>query len=319
MRARLAAVLLAAAAPLAAQGAPAPAAKVVTGRVVTASESRVVPVKNVWVALHRIGSDSARPMDSVRTGADGAFRIPYRPYGAADAIYFVATKWAGIAYFSTPLRAPGAAQFAVITVFDTTSAGPPLTVKGRHFVLFAPKPNGMREVAEVYEIANDAARTRVPPGGGKPSWSVPIPTAATEFRAGESDVSAGTIVGSPGKAEVFAALAPGIKQVRFSYKLPRSAFPLTLTPNADATVLEVVLEEKGASVTGGGLRPADSITVDDRRFARWIAPSSPAGAGVTISVGASRGRRMPVAVMALVGALGLTMLIALIVGLRRRG
>ena len=320
MRAILvAAAVVAAALPLDAQQPPAAAPHTAAGRVVKATEKNVLPIKGVWVTLHRIGPDSARPMDSVRTGADGAFRISYRPYGPAQSIYFVATMWAGIAYFSTPLRDPGLEQHAVLTVFDTTSAGAPLPVQGRHTVVFAPKPDGTREVAEVYEIANNDAKTRVAPGAGKPSWSAPIPASATDFRAGESDVSAGMIIGSAGKVEVFAPFAPGLKQIRFSYRLPRSAFPLTLAPLRDPAVLEVVMEEKGASASGGGLKATDPVPVDDRTFARWLAPNAPVGAVVTIKTGGSKGQRMPAAVMALVAALGVTMIIALIYGLRRRG
>ena len=194
-------------------------------------------------------------MDSVRTGADGAFRIPYRPYGPADAIYFVATKWAGIAYFSTPLRDPGVEQHAVLTVFDTTSAGAPLPVQGRHVVVFAPKPDGSREVAEVYEIANNDAKTRVAPGAGKPSWSAPIPASATAFRAGESDVSAGMIVGSAGKAEVFAPFAPGIKQIRFIVPAADERLPAHAARRcAIRRCSRSWSEEQGASASGAGLQ-----------------------------------------------------------------
>lgn len=319
MSARILAALVLAAAPAAAQNAPASPAKIVTGRVVMPTEKSVVPIPNVWVTLHRIGPDSMRPMDSVRTRADGSYRIPYRPYGPAEAIYFVASKYGGIAYFSTPLRAPGVDQNAVITVFDTSSVGGPLVVQGRHVVVFAPKPDGTREVAEVYEIGNNYAKTRVSPGEGKPTWSAPIPAAATNFKAGQSDVSAQMIVGSAGKVEVFAPLAPGVKQVRFSYRLPPTAFPLTLPPDRDPAVFEVVIEEKGASASGGGLKPVEGVTVDDRKFARWLAPNSPAGAAVKVSVPGSGLRRMPKAVLALMALLIVTMLVAVIVAVRRRG
>ena len=318
MRAIALAALAFVAAPAIAQNPPA-TAKIATGRVVMATDKNVVAIPNVWVTLHRIGPDSMRPMDSVRTRADGSYRIPYRPYGPADAIYFVASKYAGIAYFSTPLREPGVEQHAVITVFDTTSVGPPMVVQGRHVVVFAPKEDGTREVAEVYEIGNNYSKTRVAPGEGKPSWSAVLPSAATGFEAGQSDVSAQLIVGSAGKVEVFAPLAPGVKQVRFSYRLPPSAFPLTLPPDRDPAVFEVVIEEKGASVSGGGLKSVEGVSVDDRKFARWLASNSPAGASVKIAVGGSGLRRMPTAVIALVVALIITMIVAVIAGVRRRG
>jgi hypothetical protein len=292
----------------------------VAGRVVRPSDRGDLPVAGQWVVLHRVGSDTARPLDSVRTTADGGFSLSYKKSGAEDAIYFVAVRWAGIAYFSTPLHdARVTGDAAKITVYDTTSVGAPLRDRGRHVIIFAPKPDGSREIVEVYEIDNGTARTRVAAGDGRPSWSAPLPSGATDVRGGESDVSSAAIVGSAGNVQVFAPFAPGIKQLSFTYRLPRGAFPLALPPARDSAVLEVLLEEPGAAASGAGLKAVESVTVDNHHLSRWLSPNAPANAVVRITTANDTGSPMRYAVIALVVLMGGAMAAAGVIALRRTG
>jgi hypothetical protein len=297
------------------------AARSVAGRVVrpAASGKGVVAVPAVWVVLHRVGSDTARPLDSVRSGPDGRYAMRYETSGVEDALYFVAVRYSGIAYFSPPLRdARVSGGDAEITVYDTISAGAPLRDRGRHVILFAPRADGSREVVEVYEIENEGSRTRVAAGDGRPAWSAPLPAAATDVRAGQSDVSAAAIVASAGTVQVFAPFAPGIKQVSFTYRLPKSAFPLALPPSRDSAVLELLIEEHGASPKGAGLRAVDSVTVDNHHFSRWLSPSAPAGAAVHVTTAEPAGGNVSHAVIVLAVLMGGAMLTTAFIALRKR-
>ena len=109
------------AAPLAAQQTE---QRIVEGRVMRASESALAPAPGAWVVLHRVGRDRQGPVDSARTDARGAFRIRYRADGDESAVYFLATMHDGIAYLSSPLRAPRVSGAdAEIDVYDTASTG----------------------------------------------------------------------------------------------------------------------------------------------------------------------------------------------------
>ena len=304
----------------AAPGAAPGAERVVEGRVVRPMPvgAALAPVGGAWVVLHRVGSDTARPLDSVRTRADGGYRIAYRAFGVADAIYFVAVRHDGVAYFSAPLRsARVTGADAELTVFDTASDGEPLRERGRHVIVFAPAA-GARKVVEVYELENTGRTTRVSAGDGQPVWRAAIPDAASAFHAGEGDISAAAISGGAGKAEVFAPFAPGIKQVSFTYSLPSEAFPLALPPSSDSLVLEVLLEEAGAVAAGAGLHRADSVTVDGHHLSRWLAPNAPKNAVVTIT-GGRHASPMVYAVAGLVIVIAGAMLVALIAALKRNG
>src|SRR5581483_4857559 len=97
-------------------------ARRVDGTVMRGTRKGTVPVANQWVVLHRVGPDRAGPLDSVRTSAAGAYTLRYHTSGDTTALYFVSTSYGGVAYFTSPLRAPRVSgDNAQIIVFDTTS------------------------------------------------------------------------------------------------------------------------------------------------------------------------------------------------------
>src|SRR5687768_6034196 len=72
----------------------------VEGQVVRPGARDMLPVPNVWVTLHRVGSDRAAPLDSVRADAAGKYTFEYRRTGDESAIYFASASYGGIAYFT---------------------------------------------------------------------------------------------------------------------------------------------------------------------------------------------------------------------------
>jgi len=263
----------------------------VTGRVQrpvpVADSARMVPAAGAWITLHRVGKDAAGPVDSVRTDAAGAYRLQYRLTGAADAVYFASTTWGGIAYFTAPFKAPVVSgEDAAITVFDTTSRAFPLAIKGRHLIISALDSTEQRTVVEVYEVANDSVRTLVSPDGNPPgpTWTARIPEAARDVRVNEGEISPEAFVASAGRVAVFAPMAPGLKQVAFSYKLPSSSFPLALTSETTAVVFEVLLEDPRGTVAAKGMTAVQPVTLERRSFRRFLAQDVPAGTSLIIEM-----------------------------------
>ena len=262
-----------------------PVAAVVAGRVVTLGAEREIGVAGVTVTVHRVGPDSAGALDSTRSDATGSYTIRYRRFGSDEAVYFATALHHGIAYFSSPLRgARVEAHDAEIIVFDTTATPVPLTVQGHHVVVGAPKPNGGRDIVEVYELSNDTTVTVVGRDSLAAIWSAPIPREATDFVAGQGDVSPGTLERRGDRVTLAAAFAPGVKQLSYSYTLPPRAFPLELVLERPTNVLEVLLEEPGAQVRAATLRSMPDATTEGRTFKRFLAQSAPAGERVRIDV-----------------------------------
>lgn len=262
-----------------------PTPSIVDGRVMRPKATALAPVRGVWVTIHRVASDTAGPLDSMRTGADGRFHFRYSRGGKADAVYFASAMYDGIAYFSRPLTSSRVAgDDATIVVFDTTSIHFPLAVKGRHMIVSSPGIDGSREVVEAYEIANESDRTLISPDDAHPSWSAPLPPGASNLQVGESDVSPAAIVAVNGRVLVSAPFAPGLKQLSYSYSVPQTSFPLHVPLEQGATVLELLLEEPKAQARGATLKPVAPATVERRVFQRYLGADAPAGASVEIDV-----------------------------------
>jgi hypothetical protein len=316
--AHLALVTAFGATPLIAQ--PAPGLRSVEGRVVVQRDTAAVPVAGTWVTVHRVARDSAGPLDSTRTDARGAYVLRYRPFGADDAIYFVSTRYGGVAYFTSPLREPVVkGESAEISVFDTTTAPVPMTVRGRHLIVSAPDTRGAREVIEVYEISNDSSVTRLDrEGASGGTWSAPLPAAARDFRVREGEVPVDALVLAGSRAVLHMPFAPGLKQIAFSYSLAPERFPLAIAPERNTSVFEVLVEDPHATVQGPRMAAVDPVLVEGRSFRRFLGQDVPAGARIVVDAPAPQPEWTRWIVPALLALLGLAMVSALALPRRRR-
>jgi len=285
---------------------------------VTRSGTR--PLAGAWVTLHRVGTDRAGPVDSVRARGDGGYAFHFRATGDTGALYFVSTRFAGIAYFTPPLRqAVITGADADLAVYDTTSAPVPIHVRGRHIVLMAPDSARSRRVVEVFELSNDSTVTRVSGARERPTWEAALPEGAREARAGEGEITGGALVFTAGRARVLAPIAPGVKQLSFSYRLTAGGAPIAFPSFAEASVLEVLLEDEQGTVSGASLREAAPATLERRRFRRFLAQDAPAAAVITVTAPTSgpSGTIDP-RILLVVTAVGATLLLGLAAGTLRR-
>lgn len=250
----------------------------------------MVPVPGIWVTLHRVGPDKAAPLDSMRSGRNGSYTFHYRATGSSEAVYFVSASYEGIAYFSLPLRdARVTGDDAEIAVYDTTSGPVPLHVRGRHLVISSPRLDGTREVVEVYELANDSSVTLVSPDDSRPTWTAILPAGAEEFEVGQGDISPRSVHAEGGRVSTVAPFAPGLKQLSFAYRLPAKAFPLSIPLEHDVDVLEVLVEEPSARVSGAGLAEVQPVSIEGRSFHRFLGHDEKRNAVIAITMPAVGG------------------------------
>jgi hypothetical protein len=296
----------------------------VSGRIVRPGVRRMDPVKGVWVVLHRVGPDHAGPLDSLQSDARGSYKFNYTRTGSDDAVYFVSASYDGIAYFTPPL-AEGKVNGddAEITVFDTTSRHVPLSLRGHHVVVSSADANAQRSIVEVYDLSNDTSVTRVAAGDAPElaTWQTHIAPGATDFKVGQGDISGRAVSFANGLVSVYAPLAPGVKQLSFSYSLPAKAFPLKLPLERDTQVYEIMIEEKSGTVSGPHIKEVDPVTVDDRNFRRFLATDMPENSVAMIDLppppptSRSIDPRYLVAITLVIGG---SMVLALAQALRRR-
>jgi hypothetical protein len=292
----------------------------VRGRVETPGADKEIPIPGIYVTLHRVGTDTSGPVDSVRTDAGGNYVIRYRRPPDDAGVYFAAAVYRGIAYFSMPIQSARASgEEGEITVFDTTSKPVDFHVRGHHIVVSAPRPDGSRDIVEVWELSNDTTATAVGKDTLSPVWSTALPSGATNFGAGQGDVGASSIVARGDRVVLLAPFGPGVKQISYSYSVKPSLFPLTLKLDKPTSVLEVLLEEPLAQVTGGSLRATDAATTAGRTFKRFLGQDAPAGAAVRISVPTTTATTRTRVLAVLAGVIVLVMIGALARALMGRG
>ena len=123
-----------------------------------------------------------------------------------------------------------------------------------------------------------------------------------------------------GVVSVYAAIAPGIKQLSFSYSLPAKAFPLRLPLETDTQIYEVMVEEKTGTVRAPNLREVDPVTVDNRNFRRFLASDVPHNSVAVIDLPPPASTRSidPRYLVAITLVIGGTMVVALARALGRR-
>jgi len=301
-------------------------ARSVDGRVrrpvsVDADSTGMGPAVGTWVTLHRVGKDTAGPIDSIRTDAKGKYGFRYTPFGASDGVYFASTTWGGIAYFTPPLKnVDSRGDEAEITVFDTTSVRFQLTVKGRHLIVGKADTTQFRTIIEVFELSNDSLRTLVATDttSPMPTWSISVPASALDVRANEGEVSPDAFVAGPGRVSIYAPIAPGIKQVAFSYKVPNSSFPLSMRAEGGAVVFEVLLEEQQGLVTGKGFANVDPVTLERRNFRRFLSQDVQPNAELIIELPSSGAPARNLYIAGLLIAIGMLMMVALMRSMQRR-
>jgi hypothetical protein len=243
-----------------------------TGRIV-ASDSGGVP--RVRVILHRVGQELQGPIDSTSSGLGGRFGFRFRSDTAA--FYILSARYAGVEYFSQPVRTdPQQPDTAIrILVYDTSSTTP-VTLAARHIVVTRPGPDGARSVLDLMIIRNDGRLTRVSPDTAHPVWSAPLPAGTVGLELSESDFSRDAVSRRGDSVMVIAPLAPGDKQLTVQYVIPSSRSGIELSVASSGATINVMAEEPAVRVTGEGIAQADSQVLQGRSFRRWtgVAQSS---------------------------------------------
>lgn len=252
----------------------------------TLGGTRAVPRE--LVTLHRVNARDAGAVDSVRTDARGAFAFRVAAPDS-QSMYLVSARYGGIAYFSQPMQGGQSSGPAEIIVYDTTSGDVRTQLQGRHVVISSPNAAGVRSVIDVLEIENDTILTRVPGPENRPTYALLLPDGVENVHASQGEISDKAVAVRNGRAELFAPLSPGLRQLVLTYEVKADAFPLAIPLERSVSVLEVLLEEQGATASAPGLDNKGPVTVDGKTFTRFLGASPSDNAVVTITAGTGGG------------------------------
>ena len=280
-----------------------------------AAASDSVPLPGARVVLHRVGREEQGPVDSTMT--DGRGRFAFRFTADTTAIYLLSARHDGIAYFASPVHTnPERPDTAIELIVSDTSSRGSVTMAARHIVVSAPDEHGARAVVEVIVLHNGGSTAVVAPDSTRPVWAVRVPSAATAVNAGEGDFSASAVRPAGDSVGLFAAVAPGDKQLVLQYSLPGDIGRVRFPFDEPVPLVNLMLEEPAARVLGGLTAKRDSQTIQGRGFGRWEGPMA---AGAVLIIRLPRPLRLGgSALAALVGALALVLVWAGVRMLRAR-
>jgi len=285
----------------------------VDGRIVRPGPEVMEPVAGVWTVLHRVGPDSAGPLDSIRSDSRGRYSYSYRREGSTDAVYFVSATHDGVTYFTVPLAFSNVSgEPAEIVVFDTTSRSVRITTRGRHVVISAPNSSGMRPVTEVFELSNDTTVTFVSPApSSPPTFAVLLPKGARDAKVDQGDIPAEAVSFADGRVRVVSPLPPGVKQLAYSYLLPADEFPVSVPVEAETDVFEILIEGTSGKASGAGMSEQTAVTAEGRSFRRFLAQEVRPNAVVVIDMPSGPQRWNPTFLVLFAVAAGGVMMLAL--------
>lgn len=287
----------------------------ISGQVVRIGRD-TAPARGSWVVLHRVGRELQGPLDSMQAGNDGGFAFSYP--ADTTALHIITAEHAGIQYFSPPLSTNPAMPNPPLTlaVHDTSSSAP-VEITSRFIVVSAPEADGFRTVVELLTFTNQSTLTRVGPDSLTPAWSFGVPGSANRFVAEPGELSHEAIVLDTARVSIFAPLAPGDRQLTLRYALPRTEGTVVWPFRQGAAGVELLVEERAATVSAASLEEADSTVIDGRNFRRW-AGAVAAGDSILLKVPAPLQVGSGV-LQVLIGLIALAMLWGLWRAFRSRG
>jgi hypothetical protein len=274
---------------------------------------------NVKVVMHRV-AERPGPVDSAVTDAKGRYRLTYRAKSDDSAVYFATAMYAGLSYLTPFMRAGDTGEEQAISVYDTTSATVPITVRERHLVVTAVETDALRSVVEVVDLATDSPITRVPKGSGPDgaTWSMAIPQRGTDYRVTAGTIPEEAVTFDAGRIRVFTPLSPLVRQLSFSYSFPGRETVLDLPIDGPVAAIEILLEDARATVSGASFRELESANIEGRRFRRFAAERVEGGAVVKISLPRPARELGGWFLALLIGTFGALMLLALARAYSRR-
>jgi hypothetical protein len=281
---------------------------IAAGRVLRVTAKDTTPVPGARVVLHRVGRVVQGPVDSTIAGKRGEFR--FRFLAETTAVYLLSSGWQGIEYFSSPLHTDPVAPDTglVLTVSDTSSASP-VRIVSRHLVVSRPGLDGQRPALEIVVLVNGGTTTRVSADSTHPAWATGLPNGAVGFQAGSGDFSGDALEVRNDSVMLFAPVAPGEKQVIYTYSLAAGSGPTRIAVPDSIGVFNILLEEFDRTVKGGGIIRADSQVIEGRHFLQWAGPVAGASVVTIDFPGAGlRGWLLPILVGAVALVLGLVAL-----------
>ncbi|MGI9626398.1 MAG: hypothetical protein ACR2QM_06150 [Longimicrobiales bacterium] len=234
------------------------------------------PADSGTVVLHRVGTDFAGQLDSVPVRPDGRFTIDLPPVddeARSAQVLFASIRHEGILYFGAPINTAAVADSAyVIQAYPSFPVAPGTMVPVRIRNLFVEVTDSGWVVTDLYELSNIASSTLVAPPGGS-SWSHRLPTGATDFSVGQSDLPEDEVRFDEGVLATTVPIPPDESVFVIRYRVTEDA--LVIPSDSPTESFELLIREPAPEVAVTGLARMDQVDVDGTTYRRFAGNGLP--------------------------------------------
>lgn len=290
------------------------AGRVLSGSVVLGDE----PVPAVPVTLHRVTADESGALASTVSAADGSFTFELpSPDTTRFEVYFVTAQHLAVRYFGPAVHGAPMPEGYRLAVYDTATALPGAVRVARRDVVLIPEPQGGWEANEIIRLSNDADRTLVS-DGGMPTWELRLPPGATDFQAGEGELTASEFVQMGDRVMLVSALVPGEREIFMRYRVPAELASTALAIGTPTDTLHVFLGQPSPAMEIAGLETTNVVEVQGERFVQYGTTGLAEGSEIALSWAPPQTPPLPPEYAGVLAA-ALVLLGGTVVALRTRG
>ena len=246
-----------------------------------------VPLPSTQVILHRVGSDTSGPLDSLNTRPDGRFRfrLPSVPdSGVEQTVYFASVLHEGVSYFGSAIHlAVQLDTLYEIRVYDTEPApvaGAALPLQARYMLL--EEHQGFWTATDLLQVNNPGQRTLVAVAQGA-TWGYTFPEGASDLEVGGAEMTPNAAELIDGRLRVTSSIPPGMREFVVRYRL---ADPfVTLSLPGFTGEMELLVREPAPPLEVAGLQSAPPVEMEQGVTYRRFVEDSLQDATVIVSPG----------------------------------
>ena len=239
------------------------------------------------VILHRVGTDTSGPLDSLNTGPDGSFRFRLASVpdpGVEQTVYFASVLYDGVSYFGSAIHlAVQLDTLYEIRVYDAEPApvaGAELPLEARYTLL--EEQQGFWTATDLLQVNNPEQHTLVATAEGV-TWAYPLPEGASDLEIGGGQMTPDAAELIDGHLRVTSSIPPGMREFVVRYRL---ADPfITLSLPGFTGEMELLVREPAPPLEVAGLQPAAPVEMEPGVTYRRFVEDSLMEATVTLTQG----------------------------------
>lgn len=230
------------------------------------------PADSGTVVLHRVAPGFAGEVDSLPIGPGGRFALPL-PAEGDSGVFFASVRVDGVLYFGSAIHGPSDLDsLYTVQAYPGVPAPPGSALPVRVRNLFVEVADTGWTVTDLFEVVNGGAGTLISGSDGD-TWSHALPAGATDFRVGQSDLTADRTSLEDGRLRTSTPIVPGESIYLVQYRLPSG--PVAIPSESATERFELLIREPGPELVVDGLAAVEPVEVEGTTYRRYAGSNLP--------------------------------------------